>query len=151
MRLLSRYAKEIVLIYDADTAGQLAADRSLEMFLAQQLHVRVATIPEGKDPCDYTLAAGGEALKALIDAAPDALEYAWRRRWTQLEQAGGNLAQRRAILEDFLRLVVSCSAYGAIDDVRRGQLAQHIAHLLNLSAEQVQQQMRSLARTIPRA
>ena len=151
VRLLSRYAKEVVLIYDADTAGQLAAERSLEMFLAQQLHVRVATIPEGKDPCDYTLAAGGEAMRALIASAPDALEYAWGRRAAQLEQAGGNLAQRREIVEEFLRLVVSCSTFGAIDEVRRGQLAQHIAHLLNISSSEVQQQMRRMARAIPRA
>ncbi len=151
VRLLSRYAKEVVLIYDADTAGQLAAERSLEMFLAQQLHVRVATIPEGKDPCDYTLAAGGDAMRALIASAPDALEYAWGRRAAQLEQAGNNLARRRAIVEEFLRLVASCSAFGAIDEVRRGQLAQHIAHLLNLSASEVQQEMRRMARTIPRA
>ena len=151
VRLLSRYAKEVVLIYDADTAGQLAAERSLEMFLAQQLHVRVATIPEGKDPCDYTLAAGGDAMRALIASAPDALEYAWGRRAAQLEQAGNNLAQRRQIVEEFLRLVASCSAFGAIDEVRRGQLAQHIAHLLNISSSEVQQQLRRLARTIPRA
>ena len=151
VRLLSRYAKEVVLIYDADTAGQLAAERSLEMFLAQQMHVRVATIPEGKDLCDYTLAAGGDAMRALIASAPDALEYAWGRRAAQLEQAGNNLAQRRQIVEEFLRLVASCSAFGAIDEVRRGQLAQHIAHLLNISSSEVQQQLRRLARTIPRA
>ena len=151
VRLLGRYAKEVVLIYDADTAGQLAAERSLEMFLAQQLQVRVATIPEGKDPCDYTLAAGGDAMRALIASAPDALEYAWGRRAAQLEQAGSNLAQRREIVEEFLRLVVSCSAFGAIDEVRRGQLAQHIAHLLNISSSEVQQQMRRMARAIPRA
>ena len=150
VRLLSRYAKEIVLIYDADVAGQTATERSLEMFLAQQLHVRVATIPDGKDPCDYTLAHGGEAMRALIDSAPDALEYVWRRREQAYRAAEGNLAARRAISEDFLRLVVSSSAYGAIDPVRRGQLAQHIAHLLGLSPEDVQQELRRLGRAIPR-
>jgi DNA primase len=150
VRLLSRYAREIVLIYDADTAGQLAAQRALEMFLAQQLQVRVATIPEGKDPCDYALSHGGQALRALIDSAPDAMEYAWSRRRAELEQAGGNLAARRAVVEEFLRLVVSSATFGAIDPVRRGQLAQHIAHLLNLSSDEVQQQMRRLARAIPR-
>jgi len=150
VKLLSRYAKEVVLIYDADAAGQAATDRALEMFLAQQLHVRVATIPDGKDPCDFTLAHGGEALRALIDQAPDALTYAWRRRAAELESAGDNLAKRRAILEDFLRLVVHSSAFGAIDEVRRGQLAQHIAHVLNLSATEVQQHIRRMSRTIPR-
>jgi len=151
VKLLGRYAKEVVLVYDADAAGQAATDRALEMFLAQQLHVRVARIPDGKDPCDYTLAHGGEAMQALIDQAPDALEYAWLRRQGELEAAGDNLAKRRAIVEDFLRLVVSSSAFGAIDEVRRGQLAQHIAHVLNLPAGEVQQHMRRMGRAIPRA
>ncbi len=150
-RLLGRYTREIVLIYDADVAGQAAAERALEIFLQQQLHVRVATIPDGKDPCDYVLAHGGEAFKQLIDAAPDALEFVWRRRAQQIQQARGNLAQQRVVVDEFLRLVVACSSYGAIDGIRRGQLAQHIAHLLQVPAEEVSQQMRQLHRAIPRA
>ncbi len=151
IRILGRYAKEVVLLFDADAAGQAASERALEMFLLQALHVRVATIPAGKDPCDYTLAEGGEAMKKVIDEAPDALQYAWTKRQALLLAAGDNLAERRGVVENFLRLVVSSSAYGAIDEVRRAQLTQHIAHLLNLSAGDLQQQMKRLAREIPRA
>jgi DNA primase len=151
VRLLSRYAGRAVLVFDADTAGQAAAERALELFLAQRLDVRVATIPAGKDPCDYCLAEGGEAFAALIDQAPDALEYAWQRRLAEWKRAGSNLADRGRLIEEFLRLIVSSAAYGAIDGIRRGQLAQHIAHLLNVSAAELQQQMRSLARRTGRA
>jgi DNA primase len=146
VRVLSRYAREVVLVFDADAAGQAATDRALEMFLVQQVQVRVVTIPSGKDPCDYTLAEGGEAMRRLIEQAPDALQYAWTSRQEALRAAGGNLADRRRVVEDFLRLVVSSSAYGVIDEIRRGQLAQHIAHLLNVSSADLQQQMRRLAR-----
>ena len=146
VRLLSRYARQAVLVFDADTAGRAAADRGLELFLAQQLDVRVATIPAGKDPCDYCIAEGGEAMRRLIDEAPDALEYVWRCRQEALRQSGASLADRRRLIEEFLTLVVSSAAYGAIDGIRRGQLAQHIAHLLNVSAAELQQQMRRLAR-----
>jgi len=148
--LLSRYARRVVLIFDADAAGRAAVERALEMFLAQQLHVRVATVPAGKDPCDYCLAEGAEGLIRLLEAAPDALEYVWRRRQEALVAAGDNLSERRRVLEEFLSLVVSSAAYGAIDEVRRGQLAQHIAHLLNIPAADLQQQMRRLARRIAR-
>lgn len=146
VRLLSRYAREAVLIFDADTAGAAAAERALEIFLAQRLGVRVATIPAGKDPCDYTLAEGAEALGKLVADAPDALEYLWARRRAELEAAGDNLSDRRRVVDDFLRVVVSSSAYGAIDEMRRGQLAQHIGHLLNVSPADLQQQMRRLGR-----
>ena len=150
VRLLSRHAGQAVLVFDPDTAGQAAAERALEIFLAQRLHVRVATVPSGKDPCDFCLSEGIEALQSLIAQAPDALQYVWLRRQSAWREAGGNLADRSRLIEEFLTLVVSCSAYGAIDEVRRGQLAQHIAHLLNVPAVDLQQQMRRLARRIPR-
>jgi DNA primase len=151
VRLLGRYAREVVLVYDADVAGAAAAERALEMFLAQRLHVRVATIPAGKDPCDYVLAEGPEALSKLIAEAPDALTYAWQRRSEQIRDAGDSLAARGQVIEEFLSLVVNSSAYGAIDEVRRGQLAQHIAHMLNIPSADLQQQMRRMTRRISRA
>ena len=151
VRILGRYAKEAVLVFDADAAGQAAAERALEMFLAQRLHVRVATIPAGKDPCDYCLAEGADAFRALVAGAPDALQYVWQRRQEAYHAAGGNLADGGKLVEDFLRLVVSSSAYGAIDEVRRGQLAQHIGHMLNIAPGDLQQQMRRLGRQMTRS
>jgi len=151
VRLLSRYAHEAVLVFDADTAGAKAADRGLEMFLSQRINVRVATIPAGKDPCDFVLAEGGEAFAQLISEAPDALQYAWDRRQAAWQEAGGNLADRGAVVEDFLRIVVASTSYDAIDEIRRGQLAQHIAHMLNVPAPDLQQQMRRMARRMHRA
>jgi len=151
VRLLNRYAREAVLVFDADTAGAKAADRGLEMFLAQRINVRVATIPAGKDPCDFVLAEGPEAFERLISEAPDALQYAWGRRQATWQAAGGNLADRRAIVEDFLRIVVASTSYDAIDEIRRGQLAQHIAHMLNVAAPDLQQQMRRMARRMRRS
>ncbi len=148
VRTLSRYVREVVLVFDSDTAGRAAAERALEIFLAQRVHVRVASVPEGKDPCDFCLSDGPEAFERLIAAAPDALEYVWKRRWEQWASASGDLADRRRLVDEFLNLVASCSAYGAIDEIRRGQLAQHIGHLLNVSPAELQQQMQRLARRV---
>ncbi|MFW6066411.1 MAG: DNA primase, partial [Planctomycetota bacterium] len=150
VRLLSRFARSVVLVFDADTAGAAASERALEMFLAQKLDVRVATIPAGKDPCDYCLSEGGEAFAQLVDHSPDAMEYVWRRRREALTSEDATPAERQQAVEDFLRLVVSSSAYGAIDEVRRGHLAQHIAHLLNIPPRDLQQQMRRLGRRVRR-
>jgi DNA primase len=151
VRLLRRYAREVVLLFDSDTAGAAAAERAMELFVAQQLHVRVAAAPRGKDPCDYCLAAGGEALRALVAGAPDALQYVWERRLEAYRAAGGNLADRAALVDDFLRLAATSGAYGAIDQVRRSQLAQHIGHMLNISPLELQQQMQRHARKVTRS
>ena len=151
VRLLSRYAREIVLVFDADSAGQAAAERALELFLTQQIHVRVATVDQGKDPCDFVLARGAEAFREMISHAPDALEFVWNRRQQAWMEAGGNLADRARLVEDFLRLVTAGSAYGAIDDIRRAQLAQHVGHMLHISPVELHGKMQQLARRISRA
>jgi len=150
VRLLSRYASEVVLIFDPDLAGAAAAERAMEVFLAQRLHVRVVTIPDGMDPCDFCLAGGPDALRDLVDRAPDAIQYVWSRRQEQLAAAGDNLADRGRIIDEFLRLIASSQAWGAIDGVRQAQLAQHIAHMLNVPAGEIQQQMRRMTRRMPR-
>ena len=150
VRLLSRYAREVVLVFDADVAGAAAARRALEMFVLQKVHVRVATIPTGKDPCDFCLAEGPDALRNLVSTAPDAMEYAWRGVEGQYRSEGRSLADRRQGLEDFLQLVASCSAYGAIDEIRRGQLVQHIGHMLNIPAADLDQELRRVGRRLGR-
>jgi len=146
VRLLGRYARAAVLVFDADQAGALAAQRAMEVFLAQQLDVRVATISTGKDPCDYCLAEGPEAFEALVAAAPDALQYAWDLRLEEYRGARTSPADRNRVAQEFLRLIATSTAYGAIDEMRRGQLAQHIGHILNIPAAELQRQMQRLSR-----
>lgn len=151
VRLLGRYAREVVLLFDADVAGAAAAERALQLFLSQRMHVRVATIPAGKDPCDFALAAGGPALQELIDQAPDAMQYVWDQRYAAYQAAGGNPAERNRVIEDFLTFIVASGSYGAIDETRRAGLAQHIAHIVNVPAIDLQQQMKRLGRRRPPA
>jgi DNA primase len=146
VRLLGRYAKEVVLVFDADQAGANAAQRAMEVFLAQQLGIRVASIPAGKDPCDFCLAEGGQAFQKLVDEAPDAMQYAWDLRLSEYRAAGGNPSERHKVAQEFLRLIATSAAFGAIDEMRRGQLAQHIGHILNIPASELQRQMQSLSR-----
>ena len=152
VRLLGRYAQEVVVLFDADAAGAAAAERALQLFIAQKLHVRVATIPAGKDPCDFVLSDGPDALRELIDQAPDALQYVWQERYRALHEAGAadNPTRRNELIEDFLQLIVTSESFGAIDTVQQQSLAQHIAHMLNVPAIDLQQQMRRLRRTQPR-
>ena len=147
VRLLCRNrVRDVVLLFDADVAGATAAERALERFVAQQVHVRVATVSSGKDPCDFCLSEGPDAMRELVAGAPDAIEYAWRRRQAELDAAGARPADRRRVIEEFLRLVVSASTYGGIDEMKRGELAQHIGHILNVAPRELHQMMRRLGR-----
>jgi DNA primase len=49
-RALKRIAKEVVICFDADRAGQDAAQRTIDVLLREDLQVRIARIPPGEDP-----------------------------------------------------------------------------------------------------
>jgi DNA primase len=49
-RTLKRLAKEVVICFDADNAGQKAAQRVIEVLLKEDVQIRIARIPEGEDP-----------------------------------------------------------------------------------------------------
>jgi len=75
VRLLRRYADEVILVFDSDTAGQRSSDRSLEIFLEEETPVRIAALPAGSDPCDYLLENGREAFERCIEGADDLISF----------------------------------------------------------------------------
>ncbi len=73
--LLARYTKEIVLMMDADAAGQKAIRRAAELLANTGLSTRVVVIPDGKDPDEYIKKNGPERFAALLQGAVSDMEY----------------------------------------------------------------------------
>jgi DNA primase len=101
---LRRLADRIVLIFDGDEAGQAAADRSLELFLGHEVDVRVLTLPENLDPCDFLLQEGADAFRARVGRAVDPLDFALRRAETRFDL--DSLDEARQAAEWFLKILV---------------------------------------------
>jgi DNA primase len=74
-RMIRRYADEVLLVLDADAAGQKAALKSSAAFIAEELSVRVASLPPGEDPDSLVRDHGAEALRARIADAVPALDF----------------------------------------------------------------------------
>ncbi len=77
VRLVKRFASKVVLAFDADAAGQGAADRFYEWEQRYQVQVSVAHFPDGKDPGD--LADQPDVLADAVDHAETYLAYRLRR------------------------------------------------------------------------
>ena len=75
VNLISRYTKEIVLMLDADTAGQKAIKRASQLLENTGLSVRVVLIPDGKDPDEYIKKNGPDRFRALLEGAVSDIEY----------------------------------------------------------------------------
>jgi len=79
VQALRRLADRVVLVFDGDAAGQSAADRALELFLGHEIDVRVLSLPDGLDPCDFLSREGADAFRALVGRAVDPLSFAIAR------------------------------------------------------------------------
>ncbi|MCX5726801.1 MAG: DNA primase [Candidatus Saganbacteria bacterium] len=74
-KLLQRFAKEVVLAFDCDSAGGTATERSIELLRGLGLAVRVAEIKEGKDPDEYIKQKGGAAFEDAVNSAITWIEF----------------------------------------------------------------------------
>lgn len=111
VKLLGRFAKRVVYLFDGDEAGLRAADRAVEFIDesatpesgASRVELFVAVLPPGSDPADYVAAEGAEALQALVAGAEPLIQFAIERRLaaSDLSTPGGRataLAEAAAIL-----------------------------------------------------
>jgi len=80
--LLERYCEEVVLFYDSDRAGQNAALRGLKMLMDRKkkhsgmtTQVRVAKVPDGKDPDEFIREYGKERFAEVVAQALPVLDY----------------------------------------------------------------------------
>ena len=75
IHLLRRYVDCITLVLDGDEAGQKRMNDILELFVAESVDLRILTLPEGEDPCDFVQQRGAAALRERVEQAVDALEH----------------------------------------------------------------------------
>ncbi|NLH16376.1 MAG: DNA primase [Phycisphaerae bacterium] len=130
-RLLRRYAKRIVLVFDSDTAGREAANRAMEVCLSQKIDIQLAFVTEGKDPCDFLLAAGAEAFRRILENAIDIMDYKWRRLQDELAGSGTQM-EHRAAVEDYLKSVALAARTFQLDPVAKGWIGNKLANLTGM-------------------
>lgn len=136
VELLRRYCDEVILLFDSDDAGEAAADRAITVALPRSVTVRLARIPDGKDPCDFLLHHAAGEFSDVLNGAVDALEFKWSRTCARYEGDGRDSSRREAVM-DFLRVVASSAATDAVDAIQRGLLVNQVAHLLGMDGSAV--------------
>lgn len=68
IKLISRFTKNVVMLYDGDAAGIKASLRGTDMLLEDGLNVKVLLFPDGNDPDSYIKEVGSSAFKAYVDS-----------------------------------------------------------------------------------
>ena len=126
-RILKRFVNEVVLCFDADAAGQKAAERSLDALLQNDLIVRVAEMPADEDPDSLIRREGKTAFEKRIADARDFFDY-----WIERETANVDLNSLSAKMEVARTLAETVSHVH--DPVMRGEVISKISARLAVSA-----------------
>src|SRR4051794_18286367 len=107
VNLLRRFAQKIVLLFDADEAGSVAVNRSVELFLTRDVEIAIASMPEGIDPDEYVMQHGAAGFEKLVNDARDVLSYTWANMSRQFKDAKDDLTGQQKAVESYLQLLSS--------------------------------------------
>jgi DNA primase len=139
-RILRRYARKIILLFDSDTAGLAAANRALEVCLSQHLDIKLAFVPQGKDPCEFVLAAGQEGLEQVLAQATDVLQYKWDKL-RETFAADDTLAGRKTAVEEFLQAVALGFGSNNIPVLESGLIVNRLARMIGLNESEIRKEL----------
>jgi len=101
IRLLKRYTRKVLLVYDADEAGKTANLRGVDLLLAQDMEVKVLGLPEGFDPDSYVRTKGAEAFTALLERADTFFDY--KLRILKEQYPSTSPQDRSAVMQEMLK------------------------------------------------
>ncbi len=142
VKLLKRFADRIVLLFDADTAGDAAVDRAVEIFITQPIEVAIASMPEGVDPDEYLLEHGADGFQKLLADAQDALAFKWAALDRKVRESGDNITVRQKATETYLELIAGARLLGPVDPLRWGAILERVSRLTKIAVEELYNRFR---------
>lgn len=140
VQLLSRYTKNVVLLFDADTAGIKASMRSIELLLKRDIEVKIVTLPSGEDPDSYINKYGKEEFDELIRKAQNFLEYQ-----TEYYETNGFFDDHKKTAEAIRELVKLLALIE--DELKRNLLLKSIAKRFNLREKLLETELEKIIKT----
>jgi DNA primase len=128
LKSLSRYTEEVVLAMDADRAGEDAMIRAQRVAGARRMRLRVAEMPQGKDPADMVGDGSPERMSELVSGAVDLPVFQVHAALDRAELGTG--AGRDRALDEVAPVLVALDA----DSVSRQELVRTVADRLDTDA-----------------
>jgi DNA primase len=138
VRLLGRYARQIIVNFDPDSAGVSATKRSLELLLAEGFKVNVLTLPDNLDPDEYIRRSGPEGYVQLLKSSKPFMDYIVEQAISSNDQTrpSGKVETINAILP-YLKLVK--------DQIGRREYFEQIADRLKIETKLIREEFKKAA------
>lgn len=103
VRLISRYTKNVTILYDGDEAGIKASLRGTDMLLEEGLNVKVLLFPDGNDPDSYVQKFGSTAFKQYI--AEHQQDFIFYKTHVLLRDAGNDPIKRAGVIHEVVESI----------------------------------------------
>ncbi len=136
-KLLKRFAKTMVLVYDPDEAGESASLRGLDIFVSEDMNVYIAELPQGLDPDGYIRKNGAEDFIKLIKSSKNIFDYKFdklSRRFNPADTGG-----KAAIVNEMLPTI---SKIG--NAVARSEMLKKLAQRLSVDEDAVKAELKKV-------
>ena len=131
--LLRRYAPRVAVVFDPDEAGRKALARSLELFLAGNVHAKAVILPDGADPDDFVRTRGRAQMEELVARAVPMVDY----YIDNILGGRGTLEEDRDKLREAVAFLCRIG-----DDVERNLFIKTVAERLNVDQEVLKEEVR---------
>lgn len=134
VQLLSRFTKNVLVLFDADSAGEKAALRSIEIFLKQNFEVKFISLPKGEDPDSFINKFGKEQFEEEISQAQNFFEY----QTSQYEKQGAfeDAASTTKAIREIVRILSLLS-----DELKRNLYIKAIAKKFGLREKLIESEL----------
>lgn len=139
VRLISRYANEVILAYDADEAGQKAVHKAMTLFKNTDIKIRVPRFTGGKDPDEIIKKLGRDKFKGMLEGASNDTEFSLLeiREKYDLETTQGKI--------DFVRDALKIIA--TLQPVEQDLYLTRISNELSIEKSSLKVQLQSLIKS----
>ena len=125
IKLLSRFTKNITVMYDGDSAGQKASLRGIDMILKEGLNVRVVLLPEEHDPDSFARAhSASEVQNYIARNSQDFISFKVR---LLLADAGSDPIKRSEVIRDIVQSIAEIP-----DTIQRSLYIRECAKLMSM-------------------
>ncbi len=127
-RLIGRFTKNVVLLYDGDSAGIKAAERGADLLLAEGINVSIVLLPEGQDPDDFAKAHTLAEIQDFVES--NRKDFIHFKAANRLKAGKGDPAQLAKLAQDVVKSIAFIP-----DGITRALYIQEAARQFSLSEE----------------
>lgn len=139
IRMISRYTKNVTMLYDGDNAGIHAALRGTDMILEEGMNVRIVVLPPDEDPDSFVQKNPIEEVRAYIDN--NATDFISFKTKLLLKDAANDPIKRAEVLKDIVKSISLIP-----DAIYRASYVRECSRLMEMPEQSLTNELNKLLR-----